>query len=216
MKRIIILFSGRGSNLEFIAQACQQEKWNATIVCAISDRSSAKGIEKAKILGLDTKTVEFTSFSCKEIFEQKIIQEIEKYEPDLVVLAGFMRILSTKFVSYYQNKMMNIHPSLLPAFRGLNTHKRALEERALIHGATVHFVSPELDAGPIIAQSIIQIRHGEDEYSLAKRVLDCEHRIYPLCIKWFLNERLILEEGRVRLLNPLPHENQVIFEELLQ
>jgi phosphoribosylglycinamide formyltransferase 1 len=193
MKRIVILISGRGSNLKSILEA----KLDAQIVAVISNNPAAQGIEIARSFGVDTAVIDHQAFPDRASFDAALADKADSYRPDLLVLAGFMRILTEGFTKRFGGRIMNIHPSLLPAFPGVDTHRRALQEGVRIHGCTVHFVTPELDHGPIIVQAAVPVLPGDDEGGLAARVLEQEHRIYPQAIRWFLDGRLRLEGNRV-------------------
>ncbi len=198
MKRIVALVSGRGSNLQAIHQACLQQAWPAAVVAVVSNRPGAGALDYAAQHGIATAVVDHRSQPSREAFDDALAQVVDAHAPDLLVLAGFMRILGASFVQRYQGRMLNIHPSLLPAFPGLHTHRRALEAGCQAAGATVHFVTPELDHGPIVMQSVVPVRPGDDEDSLAARVLATEHSIYPLAVRWFVEGKLQIEQGRVR------------------
>jgi phosphoribosylglycinamide formyltransferase-1 len=193
MKRIVILISGRGSNLQSILEA----KLEARIAAVISNNPAARGIDIARSFGVDTAAIDHREFPDRASFDAALADKADSYRPDLLVLAGFMRILTEGFVRRFGGRIMNIHPSLLPAFPGVDTHGRALQEGVKIHGCTVHFVTPELDHGPIIVQAAVPVLPGDDEESLAARVLEQEHRIYPQAIRWFLDGKLKLEGNRV-------------------
>jgi phosphoribosylglycinamide formyltransferase-1 len=193
MKRIVILISGRGSNLQSILEA----KLDARIAAVISNNPAARGIGIARNFGLDTAVIDHRGFPNRASFDAALADKTDSYRPDLLVLAGFMRILTEGFVRRFGGRIMNIHPSLLPAFPGVGTHGRALQEGVKIHGCTVHFVTPELDHGPIIAQAAVPVLSDDDEERLAARVLEQEHRIYPQAIRWFLDGKLRLEGNRV-------------------
>ena len=197
MKSIVILISGRGSNMEAIINAAQGEY---RVAMVISNRPDAAGLVFARERGISAAALDHKLYPSRESFDQALAAEIDRCAPDLVVLAGYMRILSDDFVRHYAGRMLNIHPSLLPAFSGLHTHRRAIESGAQVHGATVHFVTPELDAGPIVIQAVVTVLPDDDEASLAARVLKQEHRIYPQAIRWFLAGRLRVCDNRVRLL----------------
>lgn len=197
MKSIVILISGRGSNMEAIVAANIE---NARIAAVISNRPDAPGLSFAAGRGIATAVVDHKLFASREAFDQALAREIDRHDPDLVVLAGFMRVLSDDFVGHYEGRMVNIHPSLLPAFTGLHTHRRALQAGVRVHGATVHFVTPTLDCGPIIAQAVVPVLPDDDEAALARRVLAQEHLIYPQAVRWFVGGRLSIgADGRVRV-----------------
>ncbi|MDP1901723.1 MAG: phosphoribosylglycinamide formyltransferase [Rubrivivax sp.] len=201
MKRIVILISGRGSNMEAIVQRCAEQGWPAQVAAVVANRAEAQGLQFAAAHGIATAVVDHKAFATREAFETELARVIDGFEPDLLVLAGFMRILGAAFVRHYEGRMLNIHPSLLPAFPGLHTHRRALQAGCKAVGATVHFVTPELDHGPIVMQSVVPVRPGDDEHTLAERVLATEHVIYPQAIRWFVQGKLQLEDGRVSQLD---------------
>ncbi|MDP2793283.1 MAG: phosphoribosylglycinamide formyltransferase [Sulfurisoma sp.] len=195
MKSYVILISGRGSNM------CSLLDANLPGRCAavIGNRPDAAGLDFARERGVPTVVVDHTAYPSRDAFDAALAAEIESHAPDLVLLAGFMRVLGDPFVERFAGRMLNIHPSLLPAFPGLNTHAAALESGVRIHGCTVHFVTPSLDAGPIVIQAAVAVQAGDDPARLAARVLEQEHAIYPRAARWFLDGRLRLEAGRVRL-----------------
>ncbi|QJQ07502.1 phosphoribosylglycinamide formyltransferase [Undibacterium piscinae] len=197
MKRIVILISGRGSNMQAIVQAAKIEQWPAEIVAVISNRNDAAGLEYASSMGIPTSVVVSKNFPTREAFDAVLQATIDSYSPDLVVLAGFMRILSASFVQHYTNRIMNIHPSLLPSFVGMATHKQALDAGVKLHGITVHFVTPELDHGPIIDQVAVKVLATDTEESLAQRLLIQEHIAYPRAVRWFIEGKLKIEGNRV-------------------
>ena len=197
MKRIVILISGRGSNMEAIVQACAEQAWPAQVVAVLANRPGAGGLQFAAARGIATAVVDHKSFPTREGFDTALADAIDAFAPDLLLLAGFMRILGAAFVRRYEGRMLNIHPSLLPAFPGLHTHRRALEAGCKAVGATVHFVTPELDHGPIVMQSVVPVRPGDDEHALAARVLATEHMIYPLAVRWFVQGQLQVRDGLV-------------------
>ena len=199
MKSIVILISGRGSNMESLLAAVSCGTVPVRVAAVLSNRPDAGGLTIAAALGIRTGVVDHQAFASRVAFDQAMTVAIDVFAPDLVVLAGFMRILSDGFVQHYAGHLMNIHPSLLPAFPGLHTHQRALAEGVRIHGCTVHFVTPTLDHGPVIIQAAVPVLDSDDEASLAARVLAQEHRIYPLAVRWFAEGRLRLQEGRVLL-----------------
>lgn len=200
MKKIVILISGRGSNMASIARACAEERWPARIAAVIGSRPGGEGLARAAALGLPVRVVDHREHADRESFDAALAAEIDAHAPDLVVLAGFMRILTDGFVRRYAGRMLNIHPSLLPAFPGLATHRRALAAGVRVHGATIHFVGAELDDGPIVAQAAVEVRNDDTEERLAARVLEAEHRLYPMAVRWFVEGRLCVEGRRVRLL----------------
>jgi phosphoribosylglycinamide formyltransferase 1 len=197
-QRIVILISGRGSNMEAIVRRAAEEQWAATVVAVLSNRPDAAGLAFAAAHGIATAVVDHKVFASRADFEQALAATIDAHAPDLVLLAGFMRILGGDFVRRYEGRLLNIHPSLLPAFAGLHTHRRALEAGCKLAGATVHFVTAELDHGPIVIQAAVPVLSGDDEATLAARVLAREHRIYPLAVRWFCEGQLELADGRVR------------------
>ena len=197
MKRIVILISGRGSNMQAIVQHCADEAWAARVVAVVSNRADAQGLQFAAAQGITTAVVDHKTFASREAFDDQLARCIDAYEPDLLVLAGFMRILTPAFVARYEGRFLNIHPSLLPAFPGLHTHRRALQAGCKVAGATVHFVTAELDHGPIVIQSAVPVRTGDDEETLSARVLATEHVIYPLAVRWFVEGLLRVELGLV-------------------
>ncbi len=198
MKSIVILISGRGSNMEAIVRACAAEGWPARIAAVISNRPGAAGLAFAAQHGIATAVLDHKAFASREAFDAELQQVIDGFAPDLLVLAGFMRILTPAFTAHYAGRMLNIHPSLLPAFTGLHTHARALEMGCKFVGATVHFVTAELDHGAIVAQAVVPVLAGDDEDSLSARVLKLEHRMYPQAVRWFVQEQLLIENGVVR------------------
>lgn len=199
MKNIVILISGRGSNMQAIVETAQAEKWPVKIAAVISNRADAAGLDYAAAAGIPTAVVVSKDYPERAAFDAALQAEIDRYAPDLVVLAGFMRILTAPFVEHYAGRLMNIHPSLLPSFPGLATHQQALSFGVKVHGATVHFVTADLDHGPIVAQAAVQVLPDDTEHSLAERVLEQEHVIYPRAVRWFAEGRLKIEDGRVQL-----------------
>ncbi len=197
MKRIVILLSGRGSNMQAIVQCCAEQRWPAQVVAVLANRPDAEGMAFAARHGIATAVVDHKAFESREAFDEALAQRIESFAPDLVLLAGFMRVLGTAFVRRFEGRMLNVHPSLLPAFAGLHTHRRALEAGCQAVGATVHFVTPELDHGPIVMQSVVPVRAGDTPQTLAERVLATEHVIYPQSVLWFVQGKLRIIEGRV-------------------
>ena len=204
MKNIVILISGRGSNMEAVVRAAQAEGWTARIAAVISNRADAKGLAFAQAQGIPTAVVPSKEFTSRAEFDAALQAEIDRFAPDLVVLAGFMRILTSAFVEHYAGRMLNIHPSLLPDFPGLDTHRQALEAGKQEHGATVHFVTAELDHGPVVAQARVTVLPGDTEDTLAARVLIEEHKLYPHAVRLFVEDRLHIDKGAVRVLDPQP------------
>lgn len=196
MKNIVILISGRGSNMRAIVEAGIPD---ARVVAVVSNRPDAPGLAWAREQGIATEIVDHKQYADREAFDAALAQAIDRHAPDLVVLAGFMRILTAGFVGRYAGRMVNIHPSLLPAFIGVNTHARAIEAGVKFAGCTVHFVTPELDHGPIIAQAAVPILDDDTPQTLSTRVLDEEHRLYPQAVRWFVEGRLRVEANRVFL-----------------
>jgi len=196
MKNIVILISGRGSNLQALLEA----KLPCRIAAVISNRADAGGLKIAQAQGIPTAVIEHRNYADRDSFDAALAQLIDTFHPDLVVLAGFMRILTAGFVTRYHGRLVNIHPSLLPAYGGLNTHGRALQDGVRIHGCTVHFVTADLDHGPIIIQAAVPVLCHDTEQTLAARVLHEEHRIYPQAIRWLCADLVELrDDGRVRL-----------------
>ena len=183
--------------MQAIALRCAAEGWPAQVVAVIANRPDATGLAFAQQRGIATAVVDHRTFASRDAFDAALADAIDAHRPDLVVLAGFMRILGAGFVRRYEGRMLNIHPSLLPAFPGLHTHRRAIEAGCKLAGATVHFVTPELDHGPIVAQAAVPVLPGDDEDTLAARVLAREHVIYPLAVRWFVEGQLRLERGIV-------------------
>lgn len=192
--RLAILISGRGTNMIAIARACQAGAIGARVSLVVSDRASAAGLASARELGLETATVLRASGSDAAMFEQQLAATLDAQRPDVIALAGFMRILSAPFVGRYLGRMLNIHPSLLPAYRGLHTHRRVLEAGDAWHGASVHFVTPELDGGPVVLQSRVPVRPGDTESTLSARVQASEYIIYPRVLGWFAQGRLTWQD----------------------
>jgi phosphoribosylglycinamide formyltransferase-1 len=199
MKNIVILISGRGSNMEALIGARDRGDLPVNIAAVISNRPDAKGLETAAAAGIATRCLDHKAYAGRDAFDAALAACIDEFAPDLVVLAGFMRILTPDFVRHYEGRLLNIHPSLLPSFPGLHTHQRALDEGVRIHGCTVHFVTAELDHGPVVIQAAVPVLDGDDEASLAARVLRQEHQVYPQAVRWFAEGRLSLADGRVRV-----------------
>ncbi len=196
---IVVLISGRGSNLQSIIDRARDDGLPVRIRAVISNCADAYGLVRAREAGITTHVLDHRQFATRTHYDRALMELIDRYTPGLVVLAGFMRILGADFVNHYAGRLINIHPSLLPAFPGLDTHARALVSGATRHGATVHFVAPAVDAGAIIIQAAVPVRPDDSEETLAARVLKEEHRIYPLAIRWFAEGRLQVRAGRVLL-----------------
>jgi phosphoribosylglycinamide formyltransferase 1 len=199
MKRVVVLISGRGSNLDALIQFCALGKSNFIIAGVVSNKPDAGGLNLAKAANIPTSTVSHKDFSSRETFDAALRTTVDQFAPDLVVLAGFMRVLTPVFVGAYEGRLMNIHPSLLPAFAGLHTHERALEAGCKFSGCTVHFVTTELDHGPIIAQAAVPVLQDDSTESLAARVLREEHRLLPQAVADFCAGKLVVEGMRVRV-----------------
>jgi phosphoribosylglycinamide formyltransferase-1 len=193
MKNIVILISGRGSNMEALLKA----RLSCEVKCVISNRTDAAGLETAKMFGVDTRVLDHKEFSDRETYDNALATLVESFKPDLVVLAGFMRILTPHFISRFEGKILNIHPSLLPSFQGLNTHRRAIEMGVKVHGCTVHVVTSELDDGPIIAQAATRVNQADTEDTLASKVLKLEHHIFPKAVEWMLTGSCRLEGEKI-------------------
>ena len=214
MKNIVILISGRGSNMEALIAARDAGNLPVNIAAVISNRPDAKGLETAAKAGIVTHYIDHKGFAGREAFDAALAECIDMFSPDLVVLAGFMRILTEGFVRHYEGRLLNIHPSLLPSFPGLHTHQRALEEGVRIHGCTVHFVTAELDHGPVVIQAAIPVIDGDTEETLAARILRQEHKVYPQAVRWFAEDKLSLVDGKVRLAAELRDDTVLIAPEL--
>jgi phosphoribosylglycinamide formyltransferase-1 len=197
VKRIVILISGRGSNMEAIVRACATEGWVARVVAVVSNRSDAAGLEFARQHGIATAVVEHGGYDTREDFDAELTRVIDGFAPDVLALAGFMRILTDAFVAHFERRMINVHPSLLPAFTGLHTHRRAIEAGCKLAGSTVHFVTPALDHGPIIAQAVVPVLPGDTPALLAARVLEREHVLYPRAVRWLVHELLRIGDDGV-------------------
>ena len=203
--RIVVLISGSGTNLQAIIDGVGSGDIAAEISAVISNRPEVKGLERASRHGIKTHALDHKEYESREAFDVAMMRQIDSYQPDLIVLAGFMRILTPDFVRRYEGRMLNIHPSLLPKYRGLHTHDRALEAKDSEHGVTVHFVTEELDGGPLAIQAIVPINPDDDANKLAARVQIQEHIIYPLAVKWFTEGRMRLVDGLVTIDGqPLP------------
>jgi len=193
MKSIVIVISGRGSNMRAIVES------GLPVAAVISNVAAAGGLGFAREHGIAIEVVEHRAFPSREAFDAELAAVIDRHAPGVIAIAGFMRILGDSFVRRYEGRLLNIHPSLLPAYPGLHTHRRALEAGVKVHGCTVHFVTPRLDHGPIVAQAAVPVLPGDTEAVLAARVLRQEHRIYPLALRWFAEDRLVIENGIVRV-----------------
>jgi len=197
--RVVVLISGSGSNLQALIDGANNGELPIEIAAVISNRPDVFGLTRAKDAGIVTQVLDHKGFASRETFDAALMQTIDHYQPDLVVLAGFMRILTPEFTRHYLGRMLYIHPSLLPKFQGLHTHQRALDAGESHHGVTVHFVTAELDGGPAAIQARVPVLPGDDATQLAKRVQRQEHIIYPLAIKWFAQGHLVMHEGKALL-----------------
>jgi phosphoribosylglycinamide formyltransferase-1 len=190
MKNIVILVSGRGSNMEAIVRACADEGWDARVAAVVSNRADAAGLAFARARGIATEVVEHRAFASRDAFDAELAERVERHHADVVALAGFMRILGAEFVRRFDGRLVNVHPSLLPAFPGLDTHRRAIDAGCKASGATVHFVTADLDHGPIIGQAVVPVLADDTEEALAARVLVQEHLLYPRAIRWLVEGSL--------------------------
>ncbi len=189
---VVVLLSGTGSNLQALIDSTRTGDSPVRIAAVISNRSDAYGLQRARDVGIDTRSLDHKAFDGREAFDSALIELIDAFNPKLVVLAGFMRILSADFVRHYEGRLLNIHPSLLPKYKGMHTHQRALDAGDSEHGCSVHFVTEELDGGPLVVQAVVPVESGDSAQTLAQRVHTQEHRIYPLAVRWFAEGRLIL------------------------
>ena len=194
---IVVLISGGGTNLQAIIDACKAADYPGKVVGVISNKANVFGLTRAKNAGIAHCVLSHKDFSSREIYDQALIKQIDLYQADVVVLAGFMRILTPEFVQHYQGKLINIHPSLLPKYQGLHTHQRAIDAGDTDHGVSVHYVTEELDGGPVILQAKVPIFAGDTAEELALRVHEQEHRIYPLVVKWCCNQRISMHNDTV-------------------
>ncbi|BCQ36075.1 MULTISPECIES: phosphoribosylglycinamide formyltransferase [Erwinia] len=194
MKRIVVLVSGNGSNLQAILDACQQGRIHGSVAAVFSNKAEAFGLERAREANVAAHALSAAQFADREAFDRQLMLEIDAYAPDLVVLAGYMRILSPAFVQHYAGRMLNIHPSLLPKYPGLHTHRQAIENGDDEHGTSVHFVTEELDGGPVILQAKVPVYSNDSEADVAARVQHQEHAIYPLVVGWFVDGRLAMRD----------------------
>ncbi|WP_423839743.1 phosphoribosylglycinamide formyltransferase [Vibrio mytili] len=199
MKNIVVLISGSGSNLQAILEACDASMPNAHVSAVFSNKADAYGLERAKQFNVDGHFVDPKAFDSRNAFDAELMKQIDQYQPDVVVLAGYMRILSSEFVLHYMGKMINIHPSLLPKYPGLHTHQRAIDAKDKEHGTSVHFVTEELDGGPVILQAKVPVFADDDADTLAARVQTQEHRIYPMVTNWLVEGRLSMQNGKAWL-----------------
>jgi phosphoribosylglycinamide formyltransferase-1 len=195
-KSIVVLISGNGSNLQAILDKVDSGKIAGKVTAVISNRGDAYGLERAKVAGVHAQCIDHKAYASREEYDQALQQSIDSFAPDLVVLAGFMRILTTEFVNHYAGRMLNIHPSLLPKYKGLHTHQRAIDAGDTEHGATVHFVTADLDGGPVIIQSKVPIFADDNEVELADRVQQQERDIYPMVVNWFCQQRLLMQNDK--------------------
>ena len=191
---VVVLLSGTGSNLQALIDSTRTGDSPVRIAAVISNRSDAYGLQRARDAGIDTRALDHKAFEGREAFDSALIELIDAFNPKLVVLAGFMRILSADFVRHYEGRLLNIHPSLLPKYKGMHTHQRALDAGDREHGCSVHFVTEELDGGPLVVQAVVPVESGDSAQTLAQRVHTQEHRIYPLAVRWFAEGRLVLGE----------------------
>jgi len=196
---IVVLISGSGSNLQAIIDAINTGKLHAKISAVVSNRPNVKGLERAKLAGIPTHTLDHTEFASREPFDQQLMHTIDQHQPQLVILAGFMRILTDEFVAHYNGRMLNIHPSLLPEFKGLNTHQRALDANVSQHGVSIHYVSNELDGGLVVLQAVMDVQADDTAESLQKRIHSLEHIIYPMVIEWIAQQQIEIIDQQVDL-----------------
>ena len=189
---VVVLLSGTGSNLQALIDSTRTGDSPVRIAAVISNRSDAYGLQRARDAGIETRSLDHKAFEGREAFDSALVELIDAFNPQLVVLAGFMRILSADFVRHYEGRLLNIHPSLLPKYKGMHTHQRALDAGDSEHGCSVHFVTEELDGGPLVVQAVVPVESGDSAQTLAQRVHTQEHRIYPLAVRWFAEGRLIL------------------------
>ena len=207
MKSIVVLISGNGSNLQAIIDQIDNEKINGKIVAVISNIDGVYGLQRAEQAGINNLVVSHKDYASREEYDTALLANIERFSPDLIVLAGFMRILTPYFVNSFTGKMLNVHPSLLPKYKGLNTHQRAIDDDEPEHGASIHFVSPELDGGPVILQAKVPVFPEDSATDLAARVQEQERQIYPMVVKWFCEDRLSMQNGKAYLDNEVIGDN---------
>lgn len=198
-KKAVVLISGGGSNLQAFIDNVASKQLDLNITLVISNVETAYGLERANNAGIETACIRHGDYQSRLDFDQALIESIDRHEPDIIILAGFMRILTQEFVQHYQNRLVNIHPSLLPKYPGTRTHQRVLEAKDEWHGASIHFVVPEVDAGPVILQGRIKIKQGDSAESLQQRIHKIEHQIYPLAVKWFIEGRISVNDDKVLL-----------------
>ncbi len=196
---IAILISGRGTNMRVVAERAAGGSLPVDVRVVVSDQPAAEGLKTAAAMNITTRVLEPREFADRPTYDRALVQLIEQYQPKLIVLAGFMRILTPHFLGAFAGRILNVHPSLLPKYRGLHTHRRALEARDTVHGVSVHFVTEELDGGPVVLQAEVPVLPGDSEQTLSARVQQAEHRIYPQAIDWFARGRLLLQDGRAWL-----------------
>lgn len=207
--RVVVLISGNGSNLQAIIDDINKYNVPAQIVAVISNKADAYGLTRARKADIPVEVIKHADYGTREAYDQALENKIDHYQAELVVLAGFMRILSDDFVNHYAGRMINIHPSLLPKYQGLNTHRRVLDAGDTEHGASVHFVTPKLDSGPLILQAKVPVLNGDSTNTLAHRVHDVEHKIYPQVVRWFAERHLSLQNDEVLFdLKPMTHEQK--------
>ncbi|PFG55609.1 phosphoribosylglycinamide formyltransferase-1 [Vibrio sp. ES.051] len=199
MKNIVVLISGNGSNLQAILEACEDNMPNAQVAAVFSNKADAYGLERAKQFDVNGHFVDPKAFDSRDAFDAELMSQIDNYQPDIIVLAGYMRILTRAFVQHYRGKMINVHPSLLPKYPGLHTHQRAIDAKDREHGTSVHFVTEELDGGPVILQAKVPVFEEDDADALAARVQTQEHNIYPMVTKWLVEDRLKMQDGKAWL-----------------
>ena len=204
LARITVLISGRGSNLAALIDAVDDGTIDGAVTQVISNRPHAAGLAHAERNGIAAAVVDHCAYPSRSAFDTALAEVIDRSEPDLIVFAGFMRILGTDFIARYAGRMLNIHPSLLPAYPGIDTHRRALDDRVPRHGCTVHFVTTDVDGGPIVAQAEVPVLPDDDAHSLAARVLEAEHRLLPQVVGWFCAGRIVLEDGHARVIDAPP------------
>jgi phosphoribosylglycinamide formyltransferase-1 len=214
-KRIVVLFSGSGTNLQALIDAVQRGEINGTVCAAITNNPAAPGIQRAQQANIPLQILDHKQFDAREVFDQALAQLIDDYAPDLVVLAGYMRILSCEFVRHYAHRLLNIHPSLLPKYKGLNTHQRALDAGDREHGCSIHFVTDELDGGPVFLQAIVPIQADDSATQLAQRVQKQEHIAYPLAVSWFCDEK-IAWHGEQLVFDGQPLSQPIMLDDVIQ